>query len=29
MPKENANPGAILEAIQKIEIVSELIDEKN
>jgi hypothetical protein len=29
MPKENANPGAILEAIQKIEIVSELIEEKN
>lgn len=29
MPKENANPDAILEAIKKIEIVSELIEEKN
>jgi Fe-S-cluster-containing dehydrogenase component/CRP-like cAMP-binding protein len=29
MPKENANPDAILEAIKKIEIVSELLDEKN
>src|ERR1700738_4405472 len=29
MPKENANPAAILEAIKKIEIVSELLDEKN
>lgn len=29
MPKENANPDAILEAIKKIEIVSELLDDKN
>ncbi|HMJ25943.1 MAG TPA: cyclic nucleotide-binding domain-containing protein, partial [Pyrinomonadaceae bacterium] len=29
MPKENANPAAILEAIKKIEIVSELLDDKN
>lgn len=29
MPKENANPEAILEAIRKIEIVSELLDDKN
>jgi Fe-S-cluster-containing dehydrogenase component/CRP-like cAMP-binding protein len=29
MPKENANPDAILEAIKKIEIVSELLEEKN
>jgi Fe-S-cluster-containing dehydrogenase component/CRP-like cAMP-binding protein len=29
MPKENANPDAILEAIKKIGIVSELLDEKN
>jgi Fe-S-cluster-containing dehydrogenase component/CRP-like cAMP-binding protein len=29
MPKENANPDAILEAIKKVEIVSELLDEKN
>jgi len=29
MPKENLNPDAILEAIKKIEIVSELLEEKN
>ena len=29
MPKENANPDAVLEAIKKIEIVSELLEEKN
>src|SRR5713226_5092472 len=29
MPKENANPDAILEAIRKVEIVSELLEEKN
>ena len=29
MPKENANPDAILEAIKKIEILSELLDDKN
>ncbi len=29
MPKENANPEAILDAIRKIEIVSELLDDKN
>lgn len=29
MPKENANPEAILEAIKKIEIVSELLEGKN
>src|SRR5258708_16826652 len=29
MPKENANPDAVLEAIRKIEIVSELLEEKN
>jgi Fe-S-cluster-containing dehydrogenase component/CRP-like cAMP-binding protein len=29
MPRENANPDAILEAIKKIEIVSELLDDKN
>jgi Fe-S-cluster-containing dehydrogenase component/CRP-like cAMP-binding protein len=29
MPKENANPDAILEAIKKIEIVSELLEDKN
>jgi Fe-S-cluster-containing dehydrogenase component/CRP-like cAMP-binding protein len=29
MPKENANPDAILEAIKKIDIVSELLEEKN
>src|SRR5260221_12060827 len=29
MPTENANSAAILEAIAKIEIVSELLDEKN
>jgi Fe-S-cluster-containing dehydrogenase component/CRP-like cAMP-binding protein len=29
MPKENANPAAILEAIKKIEIVAELLEEKN
>src|SRR3977135_1693851 len=29
MPKENANPDAILEAIKKVEIVSELLEEKN
>src|SRR2546422_137248 len=29
MPKENTNPEAILEAIKKIEIVSELLDDKN
>ena len=29
MPRENANPDAILEAIKKIEIVSELLEDKN
>jgi len=29
MPKENANPDAILEAIKKVDIVSELLEEKN
>ena len=29
MPRENANPEAILEAIKKIEVVSELLEEKN
>ncbi|HMG73004.1 MAG TPA: cyclic nucleotide-binding domain-containing protein [Pyrinomonadaceae bacterium] len=29
MPKENLNPDAILEAIKKIEIVSELLEDKN
>lgn len=29
MPKENTNPEAILEAIQSVEIVSELLDDKN
>jgi hypothetical protein len=29
MPKENANPEAILEAIKKIEIASELLEDKN
>src|SRR5260221_13703313 len=29
MPKENANPDAILEAIKRVEIVSELLEEKN
>jgi Fe-S-cluster-containing dehydrogenase component/CRP-like cAMP-binding protein len=29
MPKENAKPDAILEAIKKVEIVSELLEEKN
>ena len=29
MPKENTNPEAVLEAIKKIEIVSELLDDKN
>ena len=29
MPKENANPDALLEAIKKIEIVSELLEDKN
>jgi Fe-S-cluster-containing dehydrogenase component/CRP-like cAMP-binding protein len=29
MPKENTNPEAVLEAIKKIEIVSELLDNKN
>jgi hypothetical protein len=29
MPKENSNPAAILEAFKKIEIVSELLEEKN
>jgi Fe-S-cluster-containing dehydrogenase component/CRP-like cAMP-binding protein len=29
MPKENANPDAILEAIKKVEILSELLEEKN
>src|SRR5260370_23594713 len=29
MPKENANPDAVLEAIRKSEIVSELLEEKN
>jgi len=29
MPKENTNPAAVLEAIKKIEIVSELLDDKN
>src|SRR5258708_38782072 len=29
MPKENANPDAILEAVKKVEIVSELLEEKN
>src|SRR6266478_8192786 len=29
MPKENTNPEAILEAIQRVEIVSELLDDKN
>jgi Fe-S-cluster-containing dehydrogenase component/CRP-like cAMP-binding protein len=29
MPKENANPNDIIDAIRKIEIVSELLEEKN
>jgi Fe-S-cluster-containing dehydrogenase component/CRP-like cAMP-binding protein len=29
MPKENANPEAILDAIKRIEIVAELLEEKN
>jgi len=29
MPTENVNPDAILEAVKKIDIVSELLDEKN
>jgi len=29
MPKENANPDAILEAIKKVDIVSELLEDKN
>src|SRR6267142_1474032 len=29
MPKENTNPEAILEAIKKVDIVSELLEEKN
>ena len=29
MPKENASPDAILEAIKKVEIVSELLEDKN
>lgn len=29
MPKENANPDAILDAIKRIEIVAELLEEKN
>src|SRR5260370_15642382 len=29
MPKENANPEAILDAIKRIEIVAELVEEKN
>jgi len=29
MPKENANPDAVLEAIKKVEILSELLEEKN
>src|SRR5713101_2251767 len=29
MPRENANPDAILEALKKIEIVSELLEDKN
>jgi Fe-S-cluster-containing dehydrogenase component/CRP-like cAMP-binding protein len=29
MPTENSNPEAILEAIRKVEILSELLDEKN
>jgi len=29
MPRENSNPDAILEAIKKIEILSELLEEKN
>ncbi len=29
MPKENVNPGAILEAVKKIDVVSELLDDKN
>src|SRR5260370_1947869 len=29
MPTENTSPGAILEAIRKIDVVSELLDDKN
>src|SRR3989454_3313052 len=29
MPTENVNPDAILEAVKKIDIVAELLDEKN
>jgi len=29
MPKADVNPEAILEAVKKIDIVSELLDEKN
>jgi Fe-S-cluster-containing dehydrogenase component/CRP-like cAMP-binding protein len=29
MPKENANPDAVLEAIKKVEILSELLEDKN
>jgi hypothetical protein len=29
MPKENANPDAILDALKKIDIVSELLEDKN
>ncbi len=29
MPKANTSPDAILEAIKKIDVLSELLDEKN